>query len=154
MSGPVSVVTRRERVTSSPRRNHSDKGRAGPPPRALRSIDDLDIAVVEHIDWFDHSRLHGETGLIPPVEHEDDHHRQTTAATTVTASRDSFHWTPHETTVGQGPYRAGGSRHGDPVRVRHRVPSITDGGQTTGPPLRSPIRQTRLQRRTRRSVMS
>jgi putative transposase len=51
-----------------------------------RGIDDLEITVAEYIDWFNHRRLHGEIGLIPPAEHEDNFYRHTTAATTVTAS--------------------------------------------------------------------
>ena len=35
-----------------------------------KGIDDLEIAVAEYIDWFNHRRLHGEIGLIPPAEHE------------------------------------------------------------------------------------
>ena len=35
-----------------------------------KSITDLEIAVVEYIDWFNHRRLHGEIGLVPPVEYE------------------------------------------------------------------------------------
>jgi putative transposase len=35
-----------------------------------RNIDDLEIAVAEYIDWFNFRRLHGELGLIPPVEYE------------------------------------------------------------------------------------
>ena len=35
-----------------------------------RSINDLEIAVAEYIDWFNHRRLHGEIGLIPPIEAE------------------------------------------------------------------------------------
>ena len=42
-----------------------------------KSIDDLEIAVAEYIDWFNHRRLHGEIGLVPPVEHEDDYYRHT-----------------------------------------------------------------------------
>ena len=35
-----------------------------------RGIDDLEIAVAEYIDWYNNRRLHGEIGLIPPVEAE------------------------------------------------------------------------------------
>ena len=35
-----------------------------------RGIDDLEIAVAEYIDWYNHRRLHGEIGHIPPVEAE------------------------------------------------------------------------------------
>ena len=38
-----------------------------------KNIDDLEIAVAEYIDWFNFRRLHGELGLIPPVEFEDLH---------------------------------------------------------------------------------
>jgi putative transposase len=40
-----------------------------------KSIDDLEIAVAEYIDWFNFRRLHGEIGLIPPVEYETLHRR-------------------------------------------------------------------------------
>ena len=40
-----------------------------------RSIDDLEIAVAEYIDWFNFRRLHGEIGLVPPAEYETQHHR-------------------------------------------------------------------------------
>src|SRR5664279_5756299 len=44
-----------------------------------RSIDDLEIAVAEYIDWFNHRRLHGEIGLVPPVEFEAQHHHTRSA---------------------------------------------------------------------------
>jgi putative transposase len=33
------------------------------------------IAVAEYIDWFNHRRLHGEIGLIPPAEQGDNSYR-------------------------------------------------------------------------------
>ncbi len=56
-----------------------------------KSIDDLEIAVAEYVDWFNHRRLHGEIGTIPPVELEDTHYRHNTAPTTVGASVRSLH---------------------------------------------------------------
>ena len=43
-------------------------------PRGVwKSISDVEIAVAEYIDWFNHRRLHGEIGLVPPVELEAAH---------------------------------------------------------------------------------
>jgi len=59
-----------------------------------KSIDDLEIAVAEYIDWFNHRRLHGEIGLVPPAELENDHqqqHRHNIAPATVEASLTSLH---------------------------------------------------------------
>jgi putative transposase len=56
-----------------------------------KGIDDLEIAVAEYIDWFNHRRLHGEIGFVPPAEHEDTFYRHNTAATTVAASVPSLH---------------------------------------------------------------
>ena len=38
-----------------------------------QNIDELEIAVAEYIDWFNHRRLHGEIGLVPPAEFEANH---------------------------------------------------------------------------------
>lgn len=35
-----------------------------------RGIDDLEIATVEYIDWYNNRRLHGELGHVPPAEYE------------------------------------------------------------------------------------
>jgi putative transposase len=43
-----------------------------------RGIDDLEIAVAEYIDWYNHRRLHGELGLVPPAEYEALHHTHPT----------------------------------------------------------------------------
>jgi putative transposase len=34
------------------------------------SINDVEIAVAEYIDWFNQRRLHGELGHVPPAEYE------------------------------------------------------------------------------------
>ena len=38
----------------------------------LRSVleEAVEIAVAEYVDWFNHRRLHGEIGLVPPAEFE------------------------------------------------------------------------------------
>jgi putative transposase len=67
-----------------------------------KSIDNLEIAVAEYIDWFNHRRLHGEIGLVPPAEFEAQHevahesqvdrqNRPNPAPTTVAASVPSLH---------------------------------------------------------------
>ena len=44
-----------------------------------QSINDLEIAVAEYIDWYNHRRLHGEIGLVPPMELEAKHNNTTPA---------------------------------------------------------------------------
>ncbi len=65
--------------------NLSTRGRSGDVGRADWPAS-RSIAVAEYIDWFNHRRLHGELGPIPPAEHEDDFYRRNTAATTVATS--------------------------------------------------------------------
>ena len=45
-------------------------------------IDELEIATAEYIDWFNHHRLHGEIGMIPPVELKENYHHHQTVPTT------------------------------------------------------------------------
>ena len=56
-----------------------------------KSIDGLEIAVAEYIEWFNHRRLHGEIGLIPPAELEETYYRQNTAPANAEASVASLH---------------------------------------------------------------
>lgn len=56
-----------------------------------QNIDDLEIAVAEYIDWFNHRRLHGEIGLIPPAEYEETYYRHNPAPIPVGASVGSLH---------------------------------------------------------------
>jgi putative transposase len=55
------------------------------------SIDDLELAVAEYLDWYNHRRLHGEIGTIPPVEHENHYYNHNPAPATVSASVQSLH---------------------------------------------------------------
>ena len=36
-----------------------------------RTIDDVELATLEWIDWFNHRRLHGATDYLPPAEFEE-----------------------------------------------------------------------------------
>jgi putative transposase len=35
-----------------------------------RGLDDLELATLEWVDWYNHRRLHGATGNVPPAEYE------------------------------------------------------------------------------------
>jgi putative transposase len=41
-----------------------------------RGVDDLELATLSWVHWFNHQRLHSKIGYVPPVEHEDEYHRQ------------------------------------------------------------------------------
>ena len=56
-----------------------------------KSIDDLEIATAEYLDWFNHRRLHGEIGTIPPAEYEADYYSQNPTKAVVEASLTSLH---------------------------------------------------------------
>ena len=43
------------------------------PKGGWKNVTDVEIAVAEYADWFNHRRLHGEIGLIPPAELEANH---------------------------------------------------------------------------------
>jgi putative transposase len=43
-------------------------------------IEDFELAVAKYVDWYNnHRSLHGELGLVPPVEYETVHHNTSTA---------------------------------------------------------------------------
>jgi putative transposase len=46
---------------------------AGP----LRTIDDVDYATMEWVDWFNNRRLHSQLNYIPPDEYEAAYYAQT-----------------------------------------------------------------------------
>ena len=46
--------------------------------RPWRGLDDVEFETLEYIDWFNHRRLHGEIGMVPPAELEATHYHQST----------------------------------------------------------------------------
>jgi hypothetical protein len=48
------------------------------PQRPWRSPAQVELAAAEWTDWYNHTRLHGEIGHIPPAEYEANHYRNTT----------------------------------------------------------------------------
>ena len=46
-----------------------------------RGLDDLELATLEWVDWFNHRRLFEDHGRIPPAEFEANHHRHNVSAT-------------------------------------------------------------------------
>ncbi|WP_345042158.1 IS3 family transposase [Streptomyces sannanensis] len=54
------------------------------PQRPWRSLAQVELATAEWTDWYNHTRLHGEIGHIPPAEYEANHYRGTTKAQVTT----------------------------------------------------------------------
>ncbi|MYU14029.1 IS3 family transposase [Streptomyces sp. SID8361] len=40
------------------------------PRRPWKALSEVELATVEYVDWYNHRRLHSETGHVPPVEYE------------------------------------------------------------------------------------
>ena len=63
----------------------------GDSPERHQCVGDVEIAVAEYVDWFNHRRLHGEIGLVPPAEYEADHYAANPASSTELATTGSLH---------------------------------------------------------------
>ena len=46
-----------------------------------RTVEALEFAIFEYLDWWNHRRLHGEIGLIPPAQKETTYYRHQQALT-------------------------------------------------------------------------
>ena len=44
------------------------------------SVEDVEWATLGYVEWFNHRRLHGEIGMVPPAEFEQSYYRQTRPA--------------------------------------------------------------------------
>ncbi|MGE5764143.1 MAG: IS3 family transposase [Mycobacterium leprae] len=45
------------------------------PDGPFRDVDDLELATLSWVHWFNHNRLHSALGYLPPVDYETRHHR-------------------------------------------------------------------------------
>jgi putative transposase len=46
--------------------------------RPWRTLSHVELTTAEWVDWYNHRRLHGEIGHIPPAEYEANYYRSTT----------------------------------------------------------------------------
>jgi putative transposase len=56
-----------------------------------RSVDDLELATLSWVHWFNHQRLHSKIGNVPPVEHEQTYYRQQTTRDQPVSGEPSLH---------------------------------------------------------------
>jgi putative transposase len=56
-----------------------------------KGLDDVELATLEYVDWFNHRRLHSHCGDIPPVEFEEQHYRSIAALTPEVPAEPSLH---------------------------------------------------------------
>ncbi|MFE2350009.1 IS3 family transposase [Kitasatospora cineracea] len=56
------------------------------PRRPWRTLSQVELAAAEWIDWYNHRRLHGEIGHVPPVEYENTYHLTTAKPQVATIS--------------------------------------------------------------------
>src|SRR5690606_26997602 len=77
------------------------------------SVTDVEIAVAEYVDWYNHRRLHGEIGLVPPAEYATSprasqplqHHRKNPGRTEVGSNYTSLHETRGDSLLECGRWR-------------------------------------------------
>ncbi|WP_372499170.1 IS3 family transposase [Streptomyces somaliensis] len=66
----------RRRVRQGPDGEHDRlvRNRVDQVAAALEDPSQVEPATAEYVDWYNHRRLRGETGHVPPVEYENDHY--------------------------------------------------------------------------------
>ncbi|MFE6554021.1 IS3 family transposase [Streptomyces sp. NPDC057746] len=48
------------------------------PQRPWKTLSQVELATVEYVEWYNHRRLHGEIGHVPPVEYEANYYTEST----------------------------------------------------------------------------
>ena len=56
-----------------------------------KGLDDVELATLEYVDWFNHRRLHSACGDIPPVEYEGTYYRSIAGPTEDLPAEPSLH---------------------------------------------------------------
>ncbi|WP_271214933.1 integrase core domain-containing protein, partial [Pseudonocardia halophobica] len=56
-----------------------------------RGLDDLELATLEYLDWFNHRRLHGQLGMSTPDEAEATYYARTPPPEHLGAGQPSLH---------------------------------------------------------------
>ncbi|OFW57606.1 MAG: hypothetical protein A2133_03465 [Actinobacteria bacterium RBG_16_64_13] len=64
---------------------------AGPQTRPRKTLDDVEYATLEWVDWFNHRRLLETIGYIPPAELEEMFYREEAPAEEARLKRLSLH---------------------------------------------------------------
>jgi putative transposase len=54
-----------------------------------KGLDDVELATLEWVDWFNHRRLHSHCGDVPPAEFEGTYYRQQATAETLSPGEPS-----------------------------------------------------------------
>jgi putative transposase len=44
-----------------------------------QGLEDVEYATLEYVAWFNHRRIHGELGMVPPAEFEAAHYHEAAA---------------------------------------------------------------------------
>jgi putative transposase len=56
-----------------------------------RTVEQVEIATLEYVDWFNHRRLHTYCGDLPPAEFEDNYYRSIAGLTEDSPAEPSLH---------------------------------------------------------------
>jgi putative transposase len=56
-----------------------------------RNLDQVEIATLEWVDWYNQRRLHTACGNVPPAEYEQQHYRRDTPPAVAAAAEPSLH---------------------------------------------------------------
>jgi putative transposase len=56
-----------------------------------KGLDDVELATLEWVDWYNHRRLHSSCDDLPPAEYEQQHYRRINPPETIKPAKQSLH---------------------------------------------------------------